>query len=169
MNQNNIGTRGENFAACMITQFNIFRECFLGDKFPVSDSIYEITDEITPYPFFLQVKSTEAKTGRYNKRNKYLKTPIAHEKYLKLTNRPIPTYIAGVDLEEMKVYIAPAFSNNLKYPSIPTKFVLSAINDKTTKKQNQNNLIQLREDIINYWGTINANILHYKHNFNSNI
>src|SRR5574344_255025 len=120
MNQNNIGTRGENFAACMITQFNIFRECFLGDKFPVSDSIYEITDEITPYPFFLQVKSTEAKTGRYNKRNKYLKTPIAHEKYLKLTNRPIPTYIAGVDLEEMKVYIAPAFSNNLKYPSLQT-------------------------------------------------
>jgi len=156
MDKNAIGDRGESIFTSRITEGFLFRVYFLGEKAPIGDFILEINDESTPYECMIQVKST--RTG-YNASGN-LKAKVSKGKLTKLTNRPLPTYVAGVDEIDEKVYICPAFNANSAISSIPTNHIL--------EKGNPVSLITLRvlkEDIVNYWQSIN--IQNHKTNYNS--
>lgn len=156
MDKNAIGDRGESIFTSRITEGFLFRVYFLGEKAPIGDFILEINDESTPYECMIQVKST--RTG-YNASGN-LKAKVSKGKLTKLINRPLPTYVAGVDEIDEKVYICPAYNANSVISSIPTNHIL--------EKGNPVSLITLRvlkEDIVNYWQSIN--IQNHKTNYNS--
>lgn len=158
---NDIGERGENLFAVRITQDFIFIPCFLGAKWPAGDFYLEINDEQNPYPFLVQTKTT---TQGYNKGDGNLKAPVPTQKLGNLINRPLPTYIAGVDEIDEKVYICPAFDPTITYPSIPTSSFVLDINNKTLSRTN---LQRLRDEIIDFWN--NSNMINYKKQYNSNM
>lgn len=161
---NSIGSRGENITATRLTEFHIFRECFLGEKYPAADFLFDIADNKTPYPFLVQVKATH-QTQKYTDDKKGIKTPVPKRKLGKLVDRPLPTYIAGVDEDKEIVYLAPAFDRNANYSSnIPTKLKL-----KSGNKRNKKYLEKLRDDVIKYWKNINPNVKNYKDNFKSTL
>ena len=79
-------------------------------------------------------------------------------------NRPLPTYIAGIDESLEKVFIRPAFDPNVSYPSIPTStFVL----DPANMPLSLTNLQRLRNEIIDFWN--HSNVIRYKSLYNSQI
>lgn len=158
---NDIGERGENIFAVRITQDFIFIPCFMGAKWPAGDFYLEINDEANPYPFIVQTKST---IQGYNKGNGNLKVSVALDKLNNLRNRPLPTYIAGVDENSEKVFIRPAFDPNINYSSIPTSFFVL---DPTNKVLSLSNLKKLKDEIIDFWN--NSGMVNYKSNYNSQI
>ncbi len=171
-NRNEIGGRGENLFCLRITTGDIFRCYFLGDKAPVVDFLLEIADENHPYQCLFQVKSTE-KENRYDKYHKSISTPVDPEKLIKLMARPLPTYVAGVDVLNEVIYIAPAFDSKIKYTTIPTKIKLA----HNEKRETIKNLNLLKEDIIKYWISMdmsiipisNVHLLECKHNYKSEL
>ena len=146
VSQNSIGNTGENLAQLRLSKHGVFNVYFLGEKAPIEDILIEINDETNPYQALVQVKATNA-TNRYNKGNGAMKTPVPDKKLTKLWNRPIPTYVMGVDLVDELVYIAPAYQKEGKYPSIPNRLKIDnkVIADDITA------LNKLKEDIINYY------------------
>lgn len=155
--QNAIGDQGESIFSTRISQDNIFKVYFLGEKAPIVDFLVEIIDEQNPYQCFIQVKST---TLGYNKKGN-LKVSISQPKLKALINRPLPTYIAGVDIQNEYVYIHPAFNHNMKITSIPINNKLFVAN----KVASVSVLQRLKQDIINYWTTINID--NHKTQYNS--
>ena len=105
----------------------------------------------------LQVKTTINKDC-YQKGNGNIITSVPNDKLKKLVQRPLPTYVVGVDLEKEVVYIAPAFNDIEQYSSIPTRIKL----DNIDKNLRINNLKKLRDDIIRYWEE--SNISDFKNN-----
>lgn len=161
---NSIGSRGENITATRLTEFHIFRECFLGEKYPAADFLFDIVDNKTPYPFLVQVKSTHQRS-KYTDDKKAIKTPIPKSKLGKLIDRPLPTYVAGVDEDKEIVYLVSAFDRNANYTSsIPTK-----IKFKKGNKRNKKYLERLKDDVIKYWEGINADVKSYKDTFKSDL
>ena len=156
MDKNAIGDRGESIFTSRITEDFLFRVYFLGEKAPIGDFILEINDESTPYECMIQVKSTRA---GYNALGN-LRAKVSKEKLTKLVNRPLPTYVAGVDEVNEKVYICPAFDANSTISSIPANHILEKGNPVSLTT-----LRTLKEDIINYWQSIN--IHNHKTNYNS--
>lgn len=143
--KNAIGDRGESIFTTRITATYDFKVYFLGEKAPVGDFILEINNETTPYECMVQVKSTEQ--GK-NKRDGRLKAKVPTTKMQKLINRPMPTYVAGVDVINEEVYIAPAFNKSHDYKkSIPVTHKLSAADPIAS----QTTIAKLKNDIIDYW------------------
>lgn len=161
MNTNLIGDRGESIFNTRITEHEMFNVYFLSAKAPIVDFLIEIADEATPFQCLVQVKST---SKGYLKRNGKLKAKVPVDKMQKLINRPLPTYVAGVDLINEKVYICPAFNDANAYTSsIPITHIL----DKQNTVATQQTLDMLKQDIIEYWNKANANL--YKSSFKSRL
>lgn len=161
MNINLIGDRGESIFNTRITEHEMFNVYFLSAKAPIVDFLIEIADEATPFQCLVQVKST---SQGYLKRNGKLRAKVPVDKMQKLINRPLPTYVAGVDLKNEKVYICPAFNDANAYTSsIPITHIL----DKQNTVATQQTLDMLKQDIIEYWNKAKANL--YKSSFNSRL
>lgn len=156
---NDVGAQGESIFQTRISQGHRFRVGFLGEKAPIEDFMLEINDEATPYQCLVQVKSTE----QGNDSNNNLKASIDADKYQKLLNRPLPTYIAGVDVNNETVYLTEAFDKTKKTSSIPTTYKLD-VRDKATSLAN---IRKLEQDIIDYWQ--GSKILVYKQSFKSSL
>lgn len=144
MDPNAVGDRGESIFSSRITFEYKFKVYFLGEKAPVGDFILEINDETTPYECMVQVKATEAgyqPDGR-------LKAKVSTAKMQELINRPLPAYVAGVDITSETVYIAPAFNDTHNYAtSIPVTHKL-AQNDSVASRAT---IAALKQDIIDFW------------------
>lgn len=161
MNTNLIGDRGESIFNTRITEHEMFNVYFLSAKAPIVDFLIEIADEATPFQCLVQVKST---SQGYLKRNGKLKAKVPADKMQKLINRPLPTYVAGVDLKNERVYICPAFNDANAYTSsIPITHIL----DKQNAVATQQTLDMLKQDIIEYWNNANVNL--YKTSFRSRL
>lgn len=157
---NVVGGAGENLTALRLEKDGYFKVYFLGEKAPIEDFLLEIRDEEHPYHCLLQVKSTNMEV-RYLKNGNII-TPVPIDKLKKLLHRPLPTYVVGSDVTDEVVFIAPAYKEGVKYPSIPTTIKLDN-NDKALRIAN---LEKLRDDIIRYWEE--SNIFDFKYNkFNS--
>ena len=153
------GERGESIFKTRITQGDLFAIYFLGEKAPIVDFLLEINDKDTPYPFMVQVKSI---TTGFNGEGK-LKVRVSKKKYKALSDRPLPTYIAGVDINNETVYICSAFSDKKNLKSMDTKFRLKFSSPVRTKRV----LERLKQDVIDYWN--NSNISTYKKSFKSSL
>ena len=161
MNTNLIGDRGESIFNTRITEHEMFNVYFLSAKAPIVDFLIEIADEATPFQCLVQVKST---SQGYLKRNGKLRAKVPVDKMQKLINRPLPTYVAGVDLKNERVYICPAFNDANAYTSsIPITHIL----DKQNAVATQQTLNMLKQDIIEYWNNANVNL--YKTSFRSRL
>lgn len=127
--QNELGQRGEQLFSVIITRFYgrkqpIFRPHFLGDKWPASDFLVELTSDTLatiPY-FFAQVKTTRL---GYDSKNR-LRVQISAIEAQKLNSLPAPTYIIGIDDITEQGYIICAKS---EYPTgingLPTTYPLN--------------------------------------------
>lgn len=160
MTSNIIGNIGENIIALRLSKYGIFKVYFLGEKAPIEDFLLEILDEATPYQCLTQVKAVGDREKQYTQEGN-MNTPVPKEKLKKLINRPLPTYVGGADIEKEVVYIAAAFDPNIKYSSIPPKLKI----DNEDKERSKRALIRLRDDIINYWNSIQ--IHNYKSSYQS--
>lgn len=156
-----IGSQGE-MLACVILQIDeIFRVQLLGGNVEAFDVYGEINDKTTPYPFIVQVKATDMDI-RYNIHG--IKTPVPDVKLKWLVDRLIPTYVAGIDLRDLKMYMAPAFNTNVSYRNgIPVSHMLDLNNRNTSA----NVLHILKDDVLNFWRGMNT--VHYKDSFKSQL
>lgn len=156
-NNNLIGLRGESIFMTRITEFNLIEGYFLGDKAPIVDFYMDIIDGNESYQFLVQVKST---TLGYDGSGN-LKVSVHEKKYKKLQKKRLPTYIAGVDVNNEVVYICSAFQEGKKISSMPVKHSLK----KSRPIRTKHTLKKLREEVIRYW---NGNITkEYKNKFKS--
>lgn len=159
-----IGDAGEMTASIRLMESGLFRVFLLGGKVPAFDLLVEIIPQNQiekPYQFLVQVKSTNMKPAR-TKKNR-LKTPVPKANLSDLIDRPLPSYIAGVDISKSEVVLVSAFDKTAKYSSsIPTSYLL--------QQGNTNNLIvlqQLKDDIVSYWTGLNID--NYKPNYASSL
>ncbi len=148
-----IGTSGEMFVSGTLQIGELFQIKLIGGVTEAFDLYGEINDRQQPYPFLIQVKTT-AQDDRYNANS--IKTPVPDEKLKWLANRPIPTFVAGYDLIEHRMFIAPAYNTKTTYPSIPLLHEVNLLNHTAAVSI----LNQLKRDIINYWQRLN--IANYK-------
>ena len=141
--------------ACATLQIGeIVRIQHFGGVVPAFDIYAELNDSDHPYPFLVQVKTTN-KGYRYTRYG--IITPVPDEKLKWLVDRPVPTYVAGYDLIELKMYLAPAFNTRVSYSGhIPLTHMLELTNPIAAEGV----LRQLRRDIMNYWQS--ANIPNHK-------
>lgn len=147
--QNYIGDRGETIFHTRITQGYKFNVYFMGEKAECIDFMLEIVDTQKPYPFYVQVKSTER---GYTKKDGRINAKIASGKLKALAKRPIPTYVAAVDVPQEKVYICPAFQGTEEYTSsMPVTHILEKGNPNS-----QATLDWLVKDVIRFWEKNNA-------------
>lgn len=153
---NIIGDHGESIFNTRVSKGDMFKVYFLGEKAPIVDFLLEILDPATPYYFMVQVKST---TLGYDATTGNLKAPVPVGKLQKLIARKIPTYVAGVDVNDEKVYICPAFDPAITYSSIPIAHELSLQNPILT----QQTLDLLKQDVIRFWS--DPAIQNYKPNY----
>lgn len=142
-NNNNIGVRGESIFMTRIIQFDLIEGFFLGDKAPVVDFYLDIEDGDESYQFLIQVKSTK----RGYDGNGNLKVSVPKGKYKKLQKKRLPTYVAGVDVNQEVVYLCSAFQEGKDISSMPTKHCLKQSRPARSKKT----LELLRYDVIRYW------------------
>lgn len=140
---NAMGARGESIFKTRITEHYLFTGDFLGDKFPIVDFLLEVNDPTGSYPFLIQVKSTEKGYDA----NGHLQIKVPKTKYKALQRKPLPTYVAGVDVNNEIVYLCSAFQKNKTISSMPTTHCLKF----SRKKRTMNTLLLLRQDVINYW------------------
>lgn len=165
MNTNVIGDIGEMLVSTRLMESDIFFAYLLGGKVPAFDILAEIIPgpNEMPYQFLIQVKSTD-RQNPYTVNGNRIKTPVPKKKLGTLVDRPLPTYVAGVDLNTEDIFIVPAFDKNARYSSsLPTSFKLS----HGQKAANKLLLIQLKEDVIRYWQGLNIDT--YKTTFKSSI
>lgn len=143
---NIIGDVGECTAFIRLSQNGIFRVYLLGGKTPSFDLLVELNDNNHPYPFLVQVKAT-VQVNKYTTDNKFIKTPVPTKKYHALLNRPLPTYIAGLDIDNEVMFLYPAYDPTLSTNKIATTYRLS----KEAKKKSLKNLQKLKDDVVQYW------------------
>lgn len=159
---NIIGDPGENLAALRLAKFGVFKTYFLGEKAPSADFLIEIIDADKPYHALVQVKSIGQEI-RYRNTG-WMVTPVPKQKLSALHKRVLPTYVAGVDLIEERVYVAPAFISSADHMKLTsgTPPVLVLSNDETSAKAS---LTQLKNDMIRYWEA--NSIPHHKETYDS--
>ena len=162
---NAIGDIGEMTVSIRLLEFGLFNVYLLGGKVPAFDLLAELIPQNAqekPYQFLIQVKSTDI-AHPYTKIDRRLKTPVPDKKYQALIDRPLPTYVAGVDLNTSDVYLVPAFDRVKSFRnSIPTGFKLIG---KPKKDSNKRKLQRLKDDIVQYWQHLNID--NYKPHYNS--
>ena len=163
LSTNVIGDIGEMEVSSRLMETGLFIVFLLGGKVPAFDLLVEIVPhgQEKPYQFLIQVKSTD-EANPYTKRTHRIKTPVPGKKLKALVNRPLPTYIAGVDLTTRDIYIVSGFDRKAGYSSsIPTSFKLSLGN----KAANITQLQRLKDDVIDFWHGLNVDV--YKPSFHS--
>ena len=156
MNPNLIGDRGEMIASNRLMEGGLFYVECIGGNMPTFDLLCTIAPQNVgekPYQFLVQVQSSK-KLTLYTKRNNRIKTPVTTSDLQALIDYPLPTYVAGVDIEAEKVYIAAAFDKNLRYSSsIPTGHYL-----ENNSPNNASHLNSLKQDVIRFWQGLNVDI-----------
>ena len=157
--RNAVGDRGESIFHSRITEHYMFNVYFLGEKAPIVDFLLEIRDEKKPYYCIVQVKSTEQGYDAMGN----LKVRVPKKKYTALYKRPLPTYVAGVDIPTETVYLCPAFGDKTYVRSVPRKNSLKHSRKVTTLRT----LNLLKQDVINYWE--GAKYKKYKKKFKSSL
>lgn len=164
---NSIGEIGEMIVSIRLMEYGLIAVYLLGGKVPAFDILAELIPQNKnekPYQFLVQVKSTLDKNP-YVKKNGNIRTPVPDKKLKNLIGRPLPTYVAGVDLNTNDVYLVPAFDRNKSYKnSIPTNFKLVA---EAKNRNNEKQLKCLKADVIKYWQGLNVD--RYKPNFLSTL
>lgn len=164
---NAIGDIGEMTVSIRLLEFGLINVFLLGGKVPDFDLLAELIPQNVqekPYQFLIQVKSTNDVTP-YTKKSRQLKISVPDKKLQQLIDRPLPTYVAGVDLNSLDVYLVPAFDRTNSYRnSIPSGFKLIG---KPKKISNKRQLQRLKDDVTNYWQGLNID--NYKPHFNSMI
>ena len=164
---NAIGDIGEMTVSIRLMEFGLINVYLLGGKVPAFDLLAELIPQNAqekPYQFLIQVKSTDV-AQPYTKKGRRLKTPVPDKKFQALIDRPLPTYVAGVDLKTADVYLVPAFDRAKSFRnSIPTGFKLIG---KPKKDYNKRKLQRLKDDIVLYWQHLNID--NYKPHYNSMI
>lgn len=159
-NKRIIGSSGEMFVCGTLQIGELFQIQLIGGMAEAFDIYGEVNDKQHPYPFLVQVKTT-AQDDRYHTNS--IKTPVPDEKLKWLVDRPIPTFVAGYDLIEHRMFIAPAYNDKTSYPSIPLLHEVNLLNHTAAV----GTLNQLKRDIINYWQRLN--ISNYKYSYISQL
>lgn len=145
-----IGTQGEMLASVILQTDEIFRVQLLGGNVEAFDIYGEINDKQKPYPFLVQVKTTDM-DNRYNQHG--IIAPVPDKKLKWLVDRLMPTYVAGFDLRDLKMYIAPAFNTRSSYKDgIPITHMLDLCNRNTSAGV----LRLLKKDVMAYWQGMNT-------------
>lgn len=145
-----IGTQGEMLASVILQTDEVFTVHLLGGNVEAFDLYVEINDKTHPYPFLVQVKTTDM-DKRYDTNG--IKTPVPDKKMKWLVDRLVPTYVAGFDLRDFKMYVAPAFNTRTSFAKgIPVNHVMELTNRNTTAAV----LHQLKNDVMNYWQGMDA-------------
>lgn len=157
--KNEIGTSGEAFVNFALSYFPFFNIYFLDGKAPIEDFFCEVNDANFPFPFLIQVKSTTSGTTGSGS----LSVTLPEDKKDALIKRPVPTYLAGVNIDKMEVYIAPVFDPTVKYGVIPPKHVIRLKNRVKMAKE----IDLLKQDVINYW--LNCGINTFKSTYTSKL
>lgn len=147
--QNEIGDIGENIFSVVISRDYIFRARHLGEKWPSSDFYVELIGPKENFFFIVQVKSTNKGLNGANK----LKIGIPKDKLHKLNDYYCPTYVAGVNVINEKVYLIPI--NTKKRKGI-SSFSIGFELDTTNRKK-------LFEDVKTFW--TGTNVKSYKSKF----
>lgn len=165
LSSNVIGDIGEMEVSTRLMETGLFIVFLLGGKVPAFDLLAEIVPNVNshekPYQFLIQVKSTE-NAKPFTIAGHRLKTPVPKDKLNALIDRPLPSYIAGVDLNTSDVYLVPAFDRKAGYGgSIPDTFRLI----KGNKVANAALLLRLKNDVISYWQGLNVDV--HKPSFHS--
>lgn len=163
--QDSIGDSGEHFVTGLLMTKGLFIAKLFGGKTPSFDIFAMINDENTPFPLLIQVKTTEKQKYRYNKTNTSINTPVSNATIKELASMPIPTYVAGYDLQSQILYMAPVFSGEERYPTIPVKHKLP-LNDQTVV---ENELMQLKDDVVHFFENKNHNLKKYKQSYISKL
>ena len=131
---NRIGSLGESYFQVAMLNYKMFRPAFLGEKWPVSDYFVEIEDAGERYFFIVQVKATAAKhvAGRG------ISLLMNHESLSQLASYGAPTYVAIVDVNDGKVFLAGAMNADKFSPRRAME-----IDHETS--------VLLREEVIEFW------------------
>lgn len=158
-----IGDSGEHYVTGLLMTGGLFIPKLFGGKTPSFDVFAMINDENCPFPLLIQVKTTEKQEHRYNKTS--INTPVPDDTIMELAAMPIPTYVAGYDLEDHILYIAPVFSGSEHYPSIPLKHKLP-LNDKD---EIEKELTLLKKDVQNFFVNKTVDIQKYKKSYKSQL
>lgn len=153
------GNRGEAIAIVRLTEGNLFRIYFLGEKAPTVDFLLEVAEYKCRYFALVQVKST----ARDQQKKDRLTVELTNDDRIRIESNPFPTYLVGVDVEKEIVYFTPVFdTTNLKYTAhMPTKYRLKF----GCKKTNAKNLQALINDIKAF----SDDIAPHKHNYKSKL
>lgn len=155
-----IGKLGEHLSTILLLKEGYFDVETLGGVCPAFDLLCTIKDKAKPYMFIVQVKAME--TGEFTKKVPVcIKTPVPSEKLKWLANRPLPSYVMGVDISKNVAYIAPAFDNSVTYTNIPIKHKMELANIPALNRL----LNDIKDEVIKYWD--GNNISNYKNNFKS--
>lgn len=137
------------FLSRKTVQGYLFRTVLIAGKWPSIDIYAEIKGNNSPKNYcFIQVKSTIL---GYTVRDKKLKVKVSKDKLNKLANFNGPSYLIGIDYIEnnpfkSKAYISAirgTYTNGLS--SMPTDNILD-----------ENNLIQLKDEVENFWNGTNT-------------
>src|SRR5262249_32623268 len=131
-----IGIRGESIFNVRIMNFcgrgrPYFFSHFLGEKFKTLDFIVELLEpnQSAPY-FFVQVRTTRQgyTTGEGPRK---LKIRVEAEDVARMREYPAPTYLAGVDLNEERVFILSVDETSTgSISGVPTTYPLDCGNLK---------------------------------------
>ena len=143
-----IGSSGESIAKAILEYFPIFKVVFLGEKNPITDfyveTIVETDDGLKiQYPFLVQIKTTTSALDDLGR----LSVSVPTEKYQSLCANPLPTYVGGIHLEDLSLFVKPAFDNNAHVNTIPPIMVLRMAD----KRDCASKLLQIQRDVITYW------------------
>jgi hypothetical protein len=149
---NEQGDIGEIIFKLAISRHYIFRPRELGDKWPVSDCYVELVAPKEKFHFIVQIKSS-----RQGYSNGRLKLTAPKKKINQLKNYYAPTYLAGVDVEDERVYLIPINKSVRKNISrLNTSFELTKANLKLLEK-----------DVKDFWKS--SGLKAHKTNFNHSI
>lgn len=140
----------------------LFYAKHIGGKMPSFDVFAEVNDDATPFPLYIQVKTTQ-KDDKYNKNS--IKTPVPTRTIKELAAKPIPTYVGGYDLDSHILYIAPVFSGAEHYPAIPLNHKIELFNKANAIVELQN----LKNDVINFFKNKSADFQDYKNKYVSQL
>jgi len=149
IDNDSIGTNGEDIAKAILGYLTIFRVVFLGERYPIVDFYAEIAKDVGKgYPLLFQVKTTASDLDDQGR----LHVAVPNEKYKALCQRPIPTYVGGVSLNNHTLFIRPAFDET-KYVSFITPNMVLSLHDQLDCG---GKLLAIKRDVINYWENLKA-------------
>lgn len=162
LDNESIGKLGGYISSTLLLKEGYFDVEVLGGVCPAFDLLCTIKDKAKPYMFLVQVKAMEE--GKFTKKRPIcIKTPVPKEKLKWLADRPLPSYVMGVDTSKNEAYIAPAFDRTVTYANILTKYKMEMPNMATLSPI----LKQIKDEVIRYWDK--AGISAYKQKFKSTL